>query len=1573
MRAELRHAFLLVLILLAGIQYGWSQAATGPYPFGTFDSKGIESINVGNLNVHLDIPVFHKTGRGIPFAYDLTFDNLLWQPVGVSGSQAWEPADNFGWLAQTVVMTGYLSYSTHEYLCDYPPPERKNFWIYDTWVYHDPWGRSHSFNGELEYDPSGCDSTINSFTSGALDGSGYTLTATRATRYGPLAQQQITSSYGRSLVVPTSTVSSGSSITDSNGNQVSVSSAGVYTDTLGTSALAVAGAAPGNVTLTYPNASGGTASYTIKYATYNIQTTFGCSGIGEYSASGTSLISEIDLPDGTNYLFSYEATPGGSSGSVTGRIASIMLPTGGSINYSYSGGCNGNGMNPDGTVGSLTRTTSDGTKSYGRSPVNVNATSTDVQDEVGNHTVYQFTIASNKFYETHRQVHNGNDSAPILLDKYTCYNGAAPPCDGAPITVPISETIVWSSLNGGLQSAVTNSYDSVGLLTSSSQSDYGGASLETESISYNSLGEPIEIQNMDPSSHVITDTEYGYDETAPVATSGIPQHIGGSSSGNQTTAKSWLNTDGSWFTTNTAYYDTGVPVSSTGPTGTTQFSYDSTQAFATQTTLPTPSSGVTLATSASYDQQSGVALSATGMNPGQTVQATQYDNLLRPVTITMPDGGQTTYTYNPNQTVVSSKINSSQSSDQETFYDGYGRVIRTAVFNGSVWYLTDSCYDATGRLKSQSVPYASANNTGPEVCSGNVTTYTYDALGRVTNINNADGNTQYTYNRYAVEVTDVNGVQKITQSDALGRVTKVCEISGSTLQGDAHTDCGSDIAGTGFVTTYAYDLANHKVVITQGAQTRTFQTDSLGRTIFTQEPESGQTTYSYAYNGTGLQVTRTRPRANQTNPGTTTTTTTQYDAVGRPVSISYNDGTPTKTYSYDVAANWPGFSQVNLKGQLSWGSVNTNSNWAGETFDYDTMGRVAGLAECLPSGCGNSADDKHLAYTYDLAGNLTSAGDGAGTTASYSYSNASQVTGISSSMSGPTYPSALVSNVQQSVFGPLTYSFGNGLSQYNVYDSLGRLNGGWVCIGAPSNACPNQRYGFVDVSQGSRMLWSSDDVTGGGTTYGFDEFNRLTSTAYSSGTMFSYTYDRYGNRWSQSVTGGSGPAPSYTFNKANNEITNPGFAYDAAGNMTNDGFHSYTYDADGNVTQVDGGATATYTYNAFNQRVRVDQGSTATEYVFNASGQRVSMWDGHTLAQIQGQYYWGSMPVAFYSGGSLHFQHQDWEGMERVRTSYNGGMDGDYASLPWGDGFGVNGADDDAYHYAQLDHDSESNTEHAQFRNYSSTQGRWLRPDPYMGSYDLSDPQSFNRYVYAHNDPLLLTDPSGLCDGLDSLAVHAHEEPSDSGTDICNTDIGTSGGSDGGAYNDGGDSMDPSSCVEAKGCYNVSTPLPPPPDPQPGLGVESTLTYCSIMNCGPQNNGCPPNCGFTMKVNVSITVPNSGSSNTTLLSGSTLPNCYVLAAGTVAGDLFPFAPGPFAAFDVAKGTAAAAGVMQTNRALSYWMSQGLRYPSKSSVFRGMMKTAGRFAELADVMPVIALDASLGHAIYVELTVPCKVP
>src|SRR5579871_6378098 len=55
--------------------------------------------------------------------------------------------------------------------------------------------------------------------------------------------------------------------------------------------------------------------------------------------------------------------------------------------------------------------------------------------------------------------------------------------------------------------------------------------------------------------------------------------------------------------------------------------------------------------------------------------------------------------------------------------------------------------------------------------------------------------------------------------------------------------------------------------------------------------------------------------------------------------------------------------------------------------------------------------------------------------------------------------------------------------------------------------------------------------------------------------------------------------------------------------------------------------------------------------------------------------------------------------------------------------------------------DSETGLDHTLFRQYSSNTGNWLSPDPAgLAAVDPSNPQSWNRYVYALNDSLNLID-----------------------------------------------------------------------------------------------------------------------------------------------------------------------------------------------------------------------------------------
>ena len=286
--------------------------------------------------------------------------------------------------------------------------------------------------------------------------------------------------------------------------------------------------------------------------------------------------------------------------------------------------------------------------------------------------------------------------------------------------------------------------------------------------------------------------------------------------------------------------------------------------------------------------------------------------------------------------------------------------------------------------------------------------------------------------------------------------------------------------------------------------------------------------------------------------------------------------------------------------------------------------------------------------------------------------------------------------------------------------------------------------------------------------------------------------------------------------------------------MTNDAAHSYAYDAEGNLVLVDGGGTAQYVYDVFNHRIREQTTSGTTEYIYDAGGRRVSSWLPSTNTATEGRIYWGGTQVAFRSSdGTTYFDHQEMTGTERMRTNYAGSVGSSYLSLPWGDGYAAtvnsSGADQDNGHFAGLELDAESGTEHAQFRNYASAQGRWLSPDPYMGSYDFTNPQSMNRYAYALNNPVSLVDPSGLTPQC-TIDPDTDIEQCTSDYPSCTTDPDASGcnsGGSGGCVSSGAQGCIPSSCASIYGCSG-----PPPSGPSSGSGG-------GMASPGAPSNGIP--------------------------------------------------------------------------------------------------------------------------------------
>jgi uncharacterized protein RhaS with RHS repeats len=91
-------------------------------------------------------------------------------------------------------------------------------------------------------------------------------------------------------------------------------------------------------------------------------------------------------------------------------------------------------------------------------------------------------------------------------------------------------------------------------------------------------------------------------------------------------------------------------------------------------------------------------------------------------------------------------------------------------------------------------------------------------------------------------------------------------------------------------------------------------------------------------------------------------------------------------------------------------------------------------------------------------------------------------------------------------------------------------------------------------------------------------------------------------------------------------VNSASYSYDAAGNVTNDGSHGYTYDAENRVVSVDGG-TAAYSYDERNWRVKKSVGSSVTHYIWEG-GQVIAEHNGGTGAVIVDYIYASGRMIA---------------------------------------------------------------------------------------------------------------------------------------------------------------------------------------------------------------------------------------------------------------------------------------------------------------------------------------------------------
>jgi RHS repeat-associated protein len=443
-----------------------------------------------------------------------------------------------------------------------------------------------------------------------------------------------------------------------------------------------------------------------------------------------------------------------------------------------------------------------------------------------------------------------------------------------------------------------------------------------------------------------------------------------------------------------------------------------------------------------------------------------------------------------------------------------------------------------------------------------------------------------------------------------------------------------------------------------------------------------------------------------------------------------------------------------------------------ETFSYDEWDRV-GQRSWTRDGRTYTIE-----YEYNTAGQLTKLTYPSGRQVGINHDGNGRLVSMTEPNGGTPVPT-YISNITYNPAGQVTgTSLGNGVNETFGYDG-NRLQLTSQTATKASTSLMNLTYGYqatagqmgAGTTAGNSGQLVSISGTINGTTesaaYSYDNLGRLVTSSQTSNGQSAqrrFGYDRWGNRtgmW-DAVSGGnqiqsialvqSGGAPTNQIQSVTSGGATKNYVYDAAGNVTNDGTHTYAYDAENRLVTVDGGSTGQYFYDYENRRVKKVVGSSSTHCTWEGS-QVLCEYNAATGAQIIDYVYCGSRLLAEGPGSTIGgnspvtYPKSDRISVRMLLDKF-GTLVGLQAHLPFGADFAESGAQE-KHHFTSYYRDGEVGLDYAVNRVYSAVLGRFQSVDPYEGSARLCSTQSWNRFSYVQNEPIDQGDPLGL-DGIDN-------------------------------------------------------------------------------------------------------------------------------------------------------------------------------------------------------------------------------
>jgi RHS repeat-associated protein len=982
-----------------------------------------------------------------------------------------------------------------------------------------------------------------------------------------------------------------------------------------------------------------------QYVPSTTSRTDGRGNVWQYSYDTNGYVTQTVGPDGATTRYSYDPA--------LHEITQVTDPLGRVTTYSYD--AEGNRTQMTDPMGNTT--------TYTYEPVFNMITST--TDPLGRTTTYSYDASGNKIQETD----------PLLHSETWTYD-------------PHGNMLSHTDKN---TNTTTYTYDGFG-----NRLTMTDPVLNTTHYQYDIDGNLI--QTVDPLGN---STRYQYDALDRVIT--ISNALGGVTRyGYDGMSRQTSVTDPNTNITSYQYDQRGRMVQMTDATGhTMQYGYDgndnritltnrlgnvATYGYDTENRMIATTNPLLGVTRYTYDLD-GNRLTTTDPNTNTTDYG--YDDLNRVISTTNALGGVTRYQYSMpggppccSASPGSSLITEMQDADGNITYYHYDeldrrvQVLRKNSDTNNVINPTDAVttttYDAVGNI----VAVTDAN--------GNTTTTTYDADNRSIQTVNPVGEitrTAYDADGNVLDVTAPNGNITTNGYDALNRVVTVYDALGlvRTTAYDADGNVTSTTDPLGNTTRTAYDALNRVITTTdplgqtsitaydadgdvisqtdRNGHVTTYMYDALDRRIERIDPLGNTTTTAYDADGNVLSLT---------DPNGHVTTYT-YDALNRRITETYPDSAPnTRTNSYDAVGNL-----IQLGDQM--GRITTyqyddlyrltnraySPSGSVDRFTYDDGGRILssdrnGWTDTYSYDgadrvIGATENGRTFSYSYNTAGRTQTNTQPSGRTITFAYDARDRL--ITERDGTPNPP--IVDYTYDGADRVVTRAYRNGTTAYYTYNA-----DGWITSLNHSNG-PTLIAGFNYTydNEGNKLYEQKNDSPAHSETYNYDALDRLTN--YEVGTLVGPTIpspaltkvwdlDPVGN-WLNLI---SNSIPDIrTYGPANELLTDNGsnYVYDAVGNLVRDNSYNYGYDEENRLIRVqrlsDLAIVGQYTYDAIGRRVTriANPAGSPTTNLYFYDGPRVNEEQDSTGATTA-MYCYGNYideALTMDRGGQTYYYHHN--------------------------------------------------------------------------------------------------------------------------------------------------------------------------------------------------------------------------------------------------------------------------------------------------------------------------------------------